>query len=206
MNKDPGDGYHSRTAEKETEHTLSLVAPHLGGSLLDVGCGAGYVAWQIAERFGGEVHAVDVGDFRRVPLPRFSRFDGLRLPFADGSVDVVLLSFVLHHIPDVYKPALLAEAQRVARHKVLVLEDTPRSLLDRLFSVGHGLRFRRRVGSREAFGFLTASEWTRLFQRMGWRAQHLPLSRWCRSFWQPFARSFFVLTPAGPADFPRPPR
>jgi ubiquinone/menaquinone biosynthesis C-methylase UbiE len=189
-------GFHSRTVEKETEHTLSLVAPELGlrSSVLDVGCGAGYVAWQLVERFGCDVQAVDVGDFRRVPLAGFSLFDGLRLPFPDGRFEVVLLSFVLHHMPDVYKPFLLAEARRVSRGKVLVLEDTPRNPIDRLFSWWHGRRFRRRVGSREAFGFLDGAEWTRLFGRMGFQAQHVPLSRWCRSLLQPFARSFFVLT------------
>jgi ubiquinone/menaquinone biosynthesis C-methylase UbiE len=188
--------FHSRTVEKETEHTVSLLAPHLGAApaVLDVGCGAGYVAWQIEQRYGCAVHAVDVGDFRRVPVGRFSVFDGLRLPFPDRSFDVVLLSFVLHHMPDVYKPFLLGEARRVSRGKVLVLEDTPANPLDRLFSWWHGERFRRRVGSREAFGFLSGAEWARLFARMGFDTRHVPLSRWCRSVLQPFARSFFVLT------------
>jgi ubiquinone/menaquinone biosynthesis C-methylase UbiE len=193
--------FHSRTVEKETHHTLSLLAPHLGAgqAVLDVGCGAGYVAWQLAERLRCDVQAVDVGDFRRVPVGRFSVFDGLRLPFPDRCFDAVLLSFVLHHMPDVYKPFLLAEARRVSRGKVLVLEDTPRNPLDRLFSWWHGERFRQRVGSRESFGFLSGAEWTRLFGRMGFDAQHVPLSRWCRSVLQPFARSFFVLTVDEPA-------
>jgi ubiquinone/menaquinone biosynthesis C-methylase UbiE len=200
----PACRFHSRTVEKETEHTLSLIEPHLhrGARVLDVGCGAGYVAWQIETRFGAQVHAVDVGDFRRVPVGAFSVFDGLRLPFEDGRFDVVLLSFVLHHMPDVYKPFLLAEARRVSRGKVLVLEDTPRNPIDWLVSWWHGRRFRSRVGSREAFGFLSGAEWTRLFGRMGFAAQHIPLSRWCRSLLQPFARSFFVLT-AGDTAPPR---
>lgn len=188
-------GYHSRTVEKETNHTLSLVGPHLAGAraVLDIGCGAGYVAWQINLRHGCDVHTVDIGDFRRVKLPHFALFDGLRLPHADRSFDVVMLSFVLHHVPDVYKPLLLAEARRVSRRTVLVLEDTPRRLVDRFISWWHGERFRRRIGSRESFGFLSGAEWTRLFARMGFQSEHVPLSRWCRSVLQPFARSFFVL-------------
>ena len=186
----------SRTVEKETEHTVSLLAPHLAGagSLLDVGCGAGYVARQLAERCPLAVSAVDIGDFRKVPLPRFSIFDGLTLPFPDDHFDVVVFSFVLHHVPDVYKPTLLAEARRVARQKVLILEDTPRGPLDHLASWWHGHRFRRRIGSRESFGFLNGREWTRLFGHLGLALVHAqPLSRWCRSVLQPFARSFFVL-------------
>jgi SAM-dependent methyltransferase len=191
----PDFRFHSRTVQRETAHTVSLVAPHVpaGATVLDVGCGAGYVAWQLQAQHGCEVHAVDIGDFRRVPVAHFHLFDGLRLPFADQHFDVVLLSFVLHHVPDVYKPLLLAEARRVARKTVLVLEDTPRSLLDRLVSFWHGERFRRSIGSAEDFGFLAGEEWTRLFGRMGFDTQHVPLSRWCRSLLQPFARSFFVL-------------
>jgi ubiquinone/menaquinone biosynthesis C-methylase UbiE len=194
--------FHSRTALKETLHTLALVEPHLLGArrVLDLGCGSGYVAWQLAQRFPGEVATVDIGDFRRVPTPGFTLFDGLALPFPDDHFDVVLFSFVLHHVADVYKPLLLAEARRVARQKVLVLEDTPRGPLDRLASWWHGRRFRARIGSREGFGFLDRGEWTRLFERMGMRPRVArPLSRWCRSRWQPFARCFFVLELDKPA-------
>jgi SAM-dependent methyltransferase len=193
-------GFHSRTAEKETAHTLSLLAPHLEGvrSVLDVGCGSGYVAWQLGQRFAGEVHAVDIGDFRRVPVANFSPFDGRRLPFADRRFDLVLFSFVLHHVPDVSKPQLLSEARRVARRTLVVLEDTPRGPLDRLASWCHGQRFRRRIGSSERFGFLSDSEWTRLFGELDMRATHVQrLSRWCRSPLQPFARSLFVVDVRG---------
>jgi SAM-dependent methyltransferase len=196
----PTPGFHSRTAEKETDHTLSLLAPHLEGvgSVLDVGCGSGYVAWRLQQRFAGEVHAVDIGDFRRVPVPRFARFDGRRLPYPDGRFDLVLFSFVLHHVPDVMKPLLLREASRVARRKLVVLEDTPRGPLDRLVSWCHGQRFRQRVRSDERFGFLTTAEWTGLFGALGLRATHVqPLSRWCRSPLQPFARSLFVVEISG---------
>jgi SAM-dependent methyltransferase len=192
----PPPRFHSRTVEKETAHTLSLIEPQLDDarSVLDVGCGAGYVAWRLATRFAGEVQAVDVGDFRKVPTPGFALYDGLRLPFPDRRFDVLLFAFVLHHVPDVHKPLLLAEARRVARRRLIVLEDTPRSGLDRVASWCHGTRFRRRVGSRERFGFLGLPEWTRLFGLMDLRAAHVqPLSRWCRSVWQPFARTLFVL-------------
>lgn len=164
------------------------------GSVLDVGCGAGYVAWQLERTFAGEVSAVDIGDFRRVPTSRFSVFDGLALPFPDRHFDVVLFSFVLHHIPDVHKPLLLAEARRVARRRLIVLEDTPRGLFDRITSWWHGTRFRWKMGSTDSFGFLDERQWTRLFQSMGIPASHVQrLSRWCRSAWQPFARSLFVI-------------
>lgn len=46
-------------------------------------------------------------------------------PLASGAVDVILLAFVLHHVPLAARPQLLREARRVARRGVLVLEDQP---------------------------------------------------------------------------------
>jgi len=188
--------YPSRTVEKETLHTVSLIEPTLKGcrSVLDVGCGAGYVTRELERRFGGEVWAVDIGDFRQARTPRFSLYDGIRLPFEDGRFDVVVFSFVLHHVPDVFKPLLLAEARRVARRCVFVLEDTPVTLFDRLVSWRHGRRFRRKINSDESFGFLDAPGWVRLFRLLHLPpTQVRPLSRWCRSIVQPFARTAFVL-------------
>jgi SAM-dependent methyltransferase len=188
--------YPSRTVEKETRHTVSLIEPHLEGcrSVLDVGCGAGWVSRELEERFDGEVWAVDIGDYRQTPTPRFALYDGIRLPFPDGRFDLVVFSFVLHHVPDVFKPLLLTEARRVARRRIFVLEDTPATLLDRLVSWRHGRSFRRKINSAESFGFLDTREWIRLFRLLRLPPTHVhPLSRWCRSIAQPFARTAFVL-------------
>jgi SAM-dependent methyltransferase len=188
--------YPSRTVEKETRHTVSLIEPHLEGcrSVLDVGCGAGWVTRELEQRFDGEVWAVDIGDYRQTPTPRFALYDGIRLPFPDGRFDLVVFSFVLHHVPDVFKPLLLAEARRVARRRIFVLEDTPATLLDRLVSWRHGRSFRRKINSAESFGFLDTREWIRLFRLLRLTPTHVhPLSRWCRSIAQPFARTAFVL-------------
>jgi len=46
-------------------------------------------------------------------------------PFADGALDVVVLAFLLHHARPDSRGAVLREARRVARDRVLVLEDQP---------------------------------------------------------------------------------
>ncbi len=186
----------SPTIAHETEHTVSLILPHLAGlsSLLDVGCGSGWVAARLEERSSLAISTVDIGDFRSVPTPDFHVFDGVRLPFADKSIDAVLFSFVLHHVPDELKPLLIAEAKRVCRKRILVIEDTPAFWFDRWASQRHGESFRRKIRSRERFGFLDREQWIRLFSLLGLRAIRAEkLSRWCRSIWQPFARTAFVL-------------
>lgn len=192
------DPFPNRSIHQETLHTVSFVKPFLvdRSTFLDVGCGEGYVAWQLAQVFKGEVHGVDIGDFRCVTTPHFSIYDGVHLPFADNQFDVVLLAFILHHVPDVLKPLLLQEVKRVARHTVVVLEDTPRNLFDRLVSWSHGHRYRSKIGSSKGFGFLTKEEWECLFPHLDLSIiESRRLSRLCRSVWQPFSRSVFVLKP-----------
>jgi ubiquinone/menaquinone biosynthesis C-methylase UbiE len=185
----------SPTVRKETLHTVSLVRPHLGPgtSVLDVGCGEGWVADEIARESAAEVATVDVVDIRRTQRLAFSLYDGVHLPFPDDRFDVVMLNFVLHHVPDDRKVALLGEALRVARRTVFILEDTPTTPLDRFVSRRHGEAYRRKIASDAPFGFLTPNEWRWLFRGMGIEAEATALGRFCRSVVQPFARAAFVL-------------
>lgn len=100
----------------------SYLAEMLGDvrSVLDVGCGDGATAEAVRvhlpnARFVG----VDVAVDRRVRIPA-ARYDGRRLPFADGSFDAVMAVDVLHHTTDI--GAVLAEMARVAA-RVVVLKD-----------------------------------------------------------------------------------
>jgi ubiquinone/menaquinone biosynthesis C-methylase UbiE len=191
--------FRSRTVMKETFHTVSLAQPHVtrGASVLDVGCGEGYVIEELARR-GLDAHGVDIVDIRVPRSCPFSLYDGQSLAFPDASFDLVMLSFVLHHVPDDRKLRLLREAIRVSRDKVLVVEDTPASAVDRLASRRHGETYRRKIGSTAGFGFLTREEWRWLFRGMGFEPELMPLSRFCRSILQPFARTAFLLQRPAP--------
>lgn len=84
--------------------------------LLDVGCGTGQSRQVYADRTKSYVgmdlslSAVSLAR-RKAPRAAWMQADALRLPFADGSFEVVAFSSVLHHIPD-FEPAL-REARRV---------------------------------------------------------------------------------------------
>jgi len=99
-----------------------LPADMQGARVLDCGCGAGELAIEVA-RSGAEVHGFDLS-FESVRLmgARAQR-DGVsvpggfvsvmeRLPFNDGTFDVVVGKSILHHV-DVY--AALEEVRRVLR-------------------------------------------------------------------------------------------
>jgi len=190
--------YRTRTVKKETLQTVSLLAPHLetGASVLDIGCGEGYVLDELAARGVVNLQGVDIVDIRRHKDHAFSLYDGETLPFPQRSFDLVVLSFVLHHVPNEKKLALLDEALRVSRAKVVIVEDTPSTAFDRFMNQRHGESYRRKIHSQAAFGFLTEGEWRWLFRGMGIEPETRPLSRFCRSILQPFARTAFILRKA----------
>ena len=187
--------YQSATVKKETLHTVSLIAPHLrrGDSVLDVGCGQAHVLEELRERGARVICGVDIVDLRVNTTIPFRSYDGRVLPFSEHAFDIVMLNFVLHHVPNERKLELVHEAVRVSRSKVLIVEDTPSTPFDRLFNRRHGEAYRRKIKSTAAFGFLTAGEWRWLFRGMGIEPETRPLSRFCRSILQPFARTMFVL-------------
>ncbi|MBF0587705.1 MAG: class I SAM-dependent methyltransferase [Magnetococcales bacterium] len=182
--------------QPDTRHTLGLITRHLRPehALMDVGCGSGDVAHHLQRLGYPAIFAADRGDFRRHPLHRFALYDGVQLPFQSNGVDMVSLNFVLHHVPNERKPVLLAEAARVSRRHLFILEDTPIHAVDRWLSQRHGENYRRKINSKADFGFYDHAQWLALFQSMGLEVvEAQPLSRFCRNWLQPFARSFFLL-------------
>jgi SAM-dependent methyltransferase len=93
-------------------------------STLDVGCGDGALLDELAGRgFGGVLTGSEISEpavkiaRMRPAIESVLRFDGGRLPFADGAHDLGILSHVLEHVPEPAK--LLAEVARVCRAVVI---------------------------------------------------------------------------------------
>ncbi len=105
-------------------------------TLLDVGTGAGDIpvaAQRLGRRYGIEL--IPIGLERIPEAARAARraglatvlADGNALPFADRSVDVVIASQVLHHVPRTTAVRWIAALDRIARRAV-VLADLKRSV------------------------------------------------------------------------------
>ena len=102
---------------------LSMLLP--GERVLDYGCGSGYLAARLAKG-GYKVFTADVLDYRydearRLPFVRMA--SPADIPYADDSVDVVLLQAVLHHINPDDLPLVLGRLRKVAKY-ALIKEDT----------------------------------------------------------------------------------
>ena len=112
-------------AIRKTTVELAGVAP--GDKVLDVGCGTGSLAIAAKGKVGpaGEVHGIDAAP-EMIEVARHKagkkRVDvGFRvgliedIPFPDGQFDLVLNSFVLHHLPRDLKRTGFAEIHRVLK-------------------------------------------------------------------------------------------
>ena len=106
-------------AEALAERLGSLLALRGGERVLDVGCGAGALAYAVAP-VAREVVAVDsdasMVEVARVNAPanvRVELADGERLPFDDGEFDVAATLRTLHHT--LHPGRLVAELVRVTK-------------------------------------------------------------------------------------------
>ncbi|HET6547749.1 MAG TPA: methyltransferase domain-containing protein [Solirubrobacter sp.] len=94
----------------------ALLAPRPGATVVDLGCGRGdsvdvFRAADPGVRWIGV--EVPGSEFETRPDVELRLFDGLRLPFEDGSVDVVFCKQVLEHVERL--DLLVADVARVLR-------------------------------------------------------------------------------------------
>ncbi len=114
-----------------------------GDRVLDAGCGTGRHACEIFRILGADVVGVDLNmdDLRKAAfvLDRIdgngnswgiSQADTTRLPFRDGTFDVVICSEVLEHIPA--NRAAIAELVRVLKPGKNMVVSVPRFLPERI--------------------------------------------------------------------------
>lgn len=169
---------------------IALYVP-AGQRVLDVGCGSGYIAHHLSALLGAPVTGTDVAAQAEARIA-YQRFDGRALPFGDGAFDVVLFCYVLHHARDA--GALLGEARRVLKPdgRLIIYEDTPRGLIDRLLCLRHERQWLHRTGPCT---FRRDAGWRELFARLGLIVRAARSLSRLRDPTYPVARSLYVLSP-----------
>jgi ubiquinone/menaquinone biosynthesis C-methylase UbiE len=116
-----GDEYNVFTLDTNRElvdRFIRFARLRPGDRVLDLGCGSGVFAAEVARR-GMLVAGIDLSSrllvrgHMQAPSVGFAVGDAEQLPFADGTFDGVLLSGIVHHLPN---PAPAArEVHRVLR-------------------------------------------------------------------------------------------
>ena len=108
---------------------FEMLAPQPGETVLEIGFGTGHCLVEFARRVspGGKVHGVDLSDeMVRIAgelvkkegfasIVQLSNQDAASLPFEDGSVDAVFMSFALELFDTPEIPRVLAECKRILK-------------------------------------------------------------------------------------------
>ncbi|MDP9343666.1 MAG: class I SAM-dependent methyltransferase [Actinomycetota bacterium] len=147
----------------------SKVAPWLepGQTVLDLGAGTGFISRWLRDHVGVRPTLTDVVSYRNREgsLEFLGLDDPFQVPVADGSFDVVMLLFVFHHVDRLAdQERLLDEAVRIARSRIVVLEDTPGSRLDLAFNKAWDWVLNQRHRVPTPFTFRRTEEWVELFK------------------------------------------
>jgi hypothetical protein len=128
-------------------------------------------------------------------LPFLAMADPFGVPVPDRSFDVVLLLFALHHNAYEAQGKVVAEAVRLARRRIVVLEDTPMNRVDRVFNSMWDTVLNLRHGVPTPLTFRTVEEWREVFLEHGLQAVHVESYRPKWPTLMTYHHTVFVLEP-----------
>jgi SAM-dependent methyltransferase len=111
---------------------LERLTQPAGKDVLDIGCGGGALARELAER-GARVIGLEVSEEQLATAVASDGGSGARyligraerLPLGDGAVDVAVFMRTLHHVPSAQLAQALSEARRVLRPRGVVYVAEP---------------------------------------------------------------------------------
>lgn len=147
---------HVQELQGETDLNTACIEAILAnlnpGSILEVGCGRGYLA-DLMQRQGNPVWATDIVVNRklisRYPHLNFAESNIEGLPFPDNSFDAVVCTHTLEHVQNLR--SAISELRRVARKQLIIV--VPRQRPYRFTFSLHTQFFPYAWSLQSAFGF-----------------------------------------------------
>lgn len=180
------------------EFCASFIENPGNASVLDVGCGNGFLQYALEQKFG-LVTGLDYSEpmLKVNPCRKKLLGSAMNLPFDDKSFDIVVASNLLHHLVESDRMCALAEMRRVARSAVISFEPNRNNPLVLIFSM---IKKEERMALRFSTGYMR-----KLFLQTGLTSVHVHVEGWivpnkAPDWWVPIGR-FIGMTPLRAAGF-----
>jgi SAM-dependent methyltransferase len=165
--------------------------------ILDFGCGTCCHTKKLKE-LGYNVVGLDIEDKSKCLSPEL--YDGKTIEYPDNHFDIIICSFVLHHIK--YPEETLKELRRVGK-KIIIYEDIPESEIDYYFTNKHG---ESHWGNGK---FYNTKQWIDIFRKNGFDIKYVEdISRYefpfsDKPWFYPIKKSLFIIEKdlGGSTDF-----
>lgn len=133
-------------------------------TVLDVGMGNGFVAEQLAKNHQVKITGTDIANYNTTNLP-FVLCSDTKLPFNNHSFDTVILVFTLHHCKNVI--AIISEAKRVAKNKIIIVEDTYSNFFERIITITADILLNlSKPQTIHPGNFKTDRQWQEIFEKL----------------------------------------
>ena len=128
--------------DKHLKLLLNMLPIKKGDMVLDVGTGAGYLAFPIAqENKGCNVTGLDIAETviqqnqlkaenQNINNLKFCSFDGINYPFGKESMDIIVTRYAFHHFPDI-KRAVKHLSEILCKGGSILVSDPVRNIKDK---------------------------------------------------------------------------
>jgi glycosyltransferase 2 family protein len=169
---------------------------HRGETLLDLGGGTGRISRWLLTHAEVRPTVSDISP-RRKPvtgIPFITQKDALHVPVDNKSFDVVMILFVFHHIEEwKNQDGLLGEAIRIARRRLIIIEDTATSRLELSLNKAFDWLFNAPQGIPTPFTFRKAHDWLDIFLGLKLSVVHIETYRPVWPQFKTYANTLYVL-------------